>query len=95
MRTRNYPPELVYKVINEIENGLTVKEAEKKYKVTKQTIYKWRASYEKREKNEALRLLQLQDENTTLKMMYANLAIELVSFKLKINPNEQCLHSLG
>ncbi len=64
-------------ILKEFELGKDAEILSREYGVSKATIYKWRQRYGGLEASELKRIKQLEEENSKLKRMYADLAIEL------------------
>lgn len=64
-------------ILKEFDHGKSVEEISRQYGVSKATFYKWRQRYGGMEATELKRVKDLEEENTRLKRMYANLAMEL------------------
>ena len=59
-----------------ISQGQTVREAAKQIGVTEQTYYRWRKAYGGMVPNQARRLKKLEQENTRLKKLVADLSLD-------------------
>lgn len=64
-------------ILKEFEQGKSVEEISRSHGVSKATFYKWRQRYGGMEASEMKRIKELEDENSRLKRMYSNLAMEL------------------
>lgn len=64
-------------ILKEFEQGKSVEEITRSHGVSKATFYKWRQRYGGMEASEMKRIKELEDENSRLKRMYSNLAMEL------------------
>ena len=65
----------------ELAKGATVPEACKKIGVTDQTYYRWRAEYGGLRLDQAKRMKALERENTRLKKLVADQALDLAILK--------------
>lgn len=77
MKKGKFTPEQISKILKEFEQGKSVEEITRDYSVSKAAFYKWRQRYGGMEASELKRIKELEEENTRLKRMYANLAMEL------------------
>lgn len=80
MARKRYTPEEIIQVLREIEihtsQGKTVAEAVKQQGIAEQTYYRWRREYGGMDKSEVRRLKELERENTRLKKLVAELALD-------------------
>jgi len=77
MKKKRFTPQQISKVLQEYENGKSVEELTREYGVSRASFYKWRQRYGGMEASELKRLKELEEENRKLKMMYADLALDL------------------
>mgnify|MGYP006373875123 FL=1 len=71
----------VAKILQEFENGKNVEEITREYGISRAAFYKWRQRYGGMDAKELKRVRELEEENSKLKRMYANLALELETAK--------------
>jgi putative transposase len=81
MRKSQFNHTQIASILKEFEQGKTADEINREYGVSKATFYKWRERYGGMEASELKRIKELEEENTRLKRMYANLAMELDTAK--------------
>jgi len=85
MNGKRYKPEQIIGKLREAEveisKGATVPEACKKIGVTDQTYYRWRAEYGGLRLDQAKRLKALETENSRLKRLVADQALEIAILK--------------
>ena len=81
MRKSQFSNTQIANILKEFEQGKTADEINRQYGVSKATFYKWRERYGGMEASELKRIKELEEENTRLKRMYANLAMELDTAK--------------
>jgi putative transposase len=65
-------------VVREIENGARVQEVSRKLGVTENTLYNWKRKYAGLGSTEIRRLHQLEEENSRLKKLVAELSLDKV-----------------
>ena len=63
-------------VIKQLEAGRTAAEMAREIGVSTYTIYAWKAKFGGMEPNEAIRLRHLEDENSRLKKLVAELSLD-------------------
>jgi len=76
MRKSKFSPQQIAKILKEFDNGKSVEEISREYKVSTSTFYKWRSKYSGMNSKELKRLKTLEAENQRLKQMYANLSLD-------------------
>lgn len=64
-----------------MENGVPPKELARELGVTQQTLYHWKKRFGGMDVNEARRLKELEAENTKLKRIVADQALDIVMLK--------------
>lgn len=77
MKKSKFTPTQIANILKEFELGKDAETLSRDYGVSKATFYKWRQRYGGMEASELKRIKQLEEENTKLKRMYADLALEL------------------
>jgi putative transposase len=77
MKKSKFSPNQIANILKEFENGKTVEEITRQYLISKAAFYKWRQRYAGLEASELKKIKQLEEENSKLKRMYANLALDL------------------
>jgi len=77
MKKSKFTPEQTARILKEFDQGKTVEQITREYGVSRAAFYKWRQRYGGLEATELKRLKELEEENTKLKRMYANLALDL------------------
>ena len=78
MKRSKSSPIQIAKILKEFELGKTAETLSREYGVSKATLYKWCQRYGGMEASELKRIKQLEEENSKLKRMYADLTLELV-----------------
>ena len=73
--------------LKQVEAGRKAEDVAREHSVSKHTIYAWKAKYGGLEVNEAQRLRQLEDENSRLKRLVADLSLDREMLKAVIAKN--------
>ncbi len=81
MKKSTFTPEQIARILKEFDQGKAVEQISREHGVSKATFYKWRQRYGGLEASELKRLKELEEENSRLKRMYANLALDLEAAK--------------
>ena len=76
-----FTEEQIIKALTRNKNGETPKTLGRELGVSEQTIYLWKKKYKNMTVSEAKRLRELEDENTQLKKIVANQALDIVMLK--------------
>lgn len=76
MKKSKYSENQIIKILKEFESGLPAEELSRKYGMGNATLYNWRAKYGSLTESELRRLRQLEEENSRLKRMYADLSLD-------------------
>ena len=77
MKRSTFSPAQIASILKEFDQGKTAEEINRTHGVSKAALYKWRQRYGGMEASELKRIKELEDENSRLKKMYANVAMEL------------------
>lgn len=81
MKKSTFTPVQITGILKEFDSGKSAEEIHREHGVSKACLYKWRQRYGGMEASELKRIKELEEENTRLKRMYANLAMELDTAK--------------
>jgi putative transposase len=73
--------------LKQVEAGRRVEDVAREVGVSQHTIYAWKAKYGGMEVNEAQRLRSLEDENSRLKRLVADLSLDREMLKAVIAKN--------
>jgi putative transposase len=73
--------------LKQVEAGRKVEDVARECGVSKHTMYAWKAKYGGMEVNEAQRLRSLEDENSRLKRLVADLSLDREMLKAVISKN--------
>jgi putative transposase len=76
MRKSRYSEEQIIGVLREHEAGASMADLTRRHGVSQQTIYRWKQKYGGLETSELRRLKQLEAENTRLKKLVADQALD-------------------
>lgn len=77
MKAKRFTEEQIVRALKEVETGgKTAVEQQRELQVSNATWYIWKRKYSGLEINEAKRLKKLEQENSRLKRMVANLMLE-------------------
>jgi putative transposase len=75
MKKSRFTETQIVKAINEHEAGKDAKDICRELGITTASFYKWRQRYGGLDVNELKRIKELEEENSRLKRMYANLSL--------------------
>ena len=79
---KRHSAEQIIGILGEIErSGLKISDACRPQGITEQTYYRWRKKYGGMEINEARRLKELEAENSRLKRLVADQALDIAILK--------------
>jgi|TARA_B100000959_G_C14880883_1_gene582489 putative transposase len=78
---KRFTEEQIIRVLQEAEGAENVRDVCRKHNVTEQTFYRWRNKYGGMDVSEAKRLRELEKENTELKKMVAEQALDIRMLK--------------
>lgn len=81
MRTSRFSESQIVGMLREAESGVPVAVLLRRHGVSKATFFKWRSKYAGAPVPHVRRLRELEVENSTLKRMHADLALEHVALK--------------
>jgi len=87
MKKVRYSEEQIIGMLKEAEAGIAVSELCRKYGVSDQTYYNWKAKYGGMTVSDAKKLKQLEDENRRLKHIVADLTLDNQALKAVISKN--------
>ena len=77
MKKKQFSGNQISIILKEFDNGKSIEELVRSYGISRATLYNWRKKYGGMEASEMKKVKELEAENTRLKRMYANLAMEL------------------
>ncbi|MBW7883645.1 MAG: transposase [Caldilineaceae bacterium] len=76
-----YTEEQIIRILKEVASGTKVAAVCRQYGVSEQTVYRWRSKYDGLETSELQRLRQLEAENSRLKKIVAQQALDIDALK--------------
>ncbi len=77
MKKKRFSPQQISIILKAYDDGKSVEEITREYRVSRASFYKWRQRYGGMEASELKRLKELEAENRRLKLMYTELALDL------------------
>ncbi len=80
-RGKRYSQEQIIRILKAVEAGTSVAEISRQYGVSENTVYRWKSRYGDMEAAELQRLRELEIENTRLKRIVAQQALDLDAAK--------------
>ncbi len=81
MRKSRFTESQIVGILKQGETGIAIAEILRQHNISKATYFHWRAKYAGASVDELKRLKELEAENTKLKRMYAELALENAAIK--------------
>lgn len=78
---KRHSVEQIIRVLKQVEGGRVLGEVCREHNISEQTYYRWKRKYGGMEQNEAVRLKALEDENTRLKRLVADQALDIQILK--------------
>lgn len=81
MKVSRFTESQIVGILKEADAGLAVNEIWRKHSISSATYYKWKAKYGGLDASELARVKELESENSRLKRMYAELALENEAIK--------------
>lgn len=81
MRKSRFSEEQIIEIIRSVEAGAKTKDVCRQHGISEPTLHRWKAKYGGLDVNEARRLRALEDENSKLKHLVANLTLDNQALK--------------
>lgn len=81
MKKSRFTESQIVGILKETDAGIPVNEIWRKHGISSATYYKWKSKYGGLEASELKRVKELEAENSRLKRMYAELALENEAIK--------------
>lgn len=79
---KKYPEEKIIAILKKVEVGAKVAETCRKYGISDATYYSWKSKYAGLELAELKRLKSLEEENSKLKRIVAEQALDIQALKV-------------
>ena len=76
MKGKRFTEEQIIGILNEAEQTENIRESSKRNTITEMTFYRWRSKFGGMEVSDAKRLRELEQENSQLKRMVADLSLD-------------------
>jgi len=81
MKQSRFSAEKITQILKEAEPRGSAAEVARKYGVTDRTIYQWRQKFRGMQSSDVKRIRELEHENSKLKRVVANMALDLEGYK--------------
>lgn len=81
MKRKRFKEEQIVRILKDAAAAGDVRQTCRKHNITEQTFYRWRNKYEGMDVADARRLKMLEQENTRLKKMVAEQALDIAALK--------------
>lgn len=81
MRKSKYTESQIVQTLKQVEGGRAIKDICRELGISNGTYYIWKSKYGGMEAADIRRLKELEEENSKLKRMYADLALEVTALK--------------
>ncbi|MBL4907937.1 MAG: transposase [Sneathiella sp.] len=75
-------------ILKELEGDLSIEDIVDKHGISKATLYRWKKKVQKSENAEMKRLIQADEENSRLRSLLADAALETHALKEKLAQKE-------
>nr|WP_196219239.1 transposase [Leptospira santarosai] len=79
---KRFSEDQIHRILKESESGVSTPEVCRKHGISANTFYRWRSKYGGMELNDLKRMKSLEEENSKLKKLYAELALENEAIKM-------------
>jgi putative transposase len=76
MKKSRFTETQIVSILKEVEAGMKVEQVCRTHGISNATYYNWKSKYGGMEASDVKRLKSLEEENSRLKKMYANLSLE-------------------
>ncbi len=78
---KRFTEEQIINILKEVDSGIPLKEVCRKHGISSASYYNWKAKFGGMEVSEAQRLRSLEAENSKLKRLVADQALDIVALK--------------
>ena len=78
MKKSRYSEQQIALVLKQVEDGTSIEEVCRKLGISQQTFYRWKKRYGGMLPSEVRRLRQLEEENSRLKQLVADLSLDKI-----------------
>ena len=89
MKKKRYTEDEIKRILQEYEEGATIQQIIKDYRISLATFYNWKAKFGRNILHDFYTIKKLKDENEHLKLMFANLTLENISLREKLKDQKQ------
>lgn len=76
MKKKRFSVEQIVAILKQVELGMTVADVVRQVGISEQTFYRWKKLYSGLQSDQVRELKQLQDENSRLKKLVAELGLD-------------------
>ena len=76
MKKSKFTETKIINILNQQESGRTVQEICREYGISQATFFNWKSKYGGMNASQLKRLKELEEENTRLKKMYADMSLQ-------------------
>lgn len=87
MRKSRFTEEQIIAAIKRVDAGMSAADVGRELGVNQYTLYRWKKKYGGLDVGDAQKLRQLQDENSRLKRMVADQALDIDALKVALGKN--------
>jgi putative transposase len=88
MKKQRFTESQILRILNENENGASIKELTRIYGFSQATFYNWKTKYRGATNLDSFIINELKDENDKLKKMFAELSLENLRLKKLLEKKE-------
>ncbi len=81
MKKKRFSEEQIIRILKEAESSGDVRQTCRKHNIVEQTFYRWRQKFEGMSVQDARRLKALEQENSRLKKVVAELTLDIAALK--------------
>jgi len=89
MAKKRFAESQIYRILQENEAGVPIQDLITKYGISQATIYNWKIKYGGMNITEMRRINELQEENDRLKRMFADLSLENMTLKSRLEKDKK------